>query len=107
LRAIKGFTERVYYRRSGRDSELRKEVQPISSGRLDRDAMMIGSVPCKLSLEVHVNGRLVFGAKDKGVEREAVATDAGRSFKCSWVMSAEGWEIVGPGYSVSTCTPGQ
>jgi hypothetical protein len=56
LRAVKGFTKRVYHGRSGRDSELRKEVQPISLGCLDRDAMMIGSVPCKLSPMVHVNG---------------------------------------------------
>jgi hypothetical protein len=68
---------------------------------------MVGSVPCKLSSKVHINGRCVFGAKDKGVEREAVETDAGRSFKHSRVMSAEGQEIVGPGYSVPTCTPRQ
>jgi hypothetical protein len=68
---------------------------------------MVGSVPCKLSSKVHINGRCVFGAKDKGVEREAVETDAGRSFKHSRVMSAEGQEIVGPGYSVLTCTPRQ
>jgi hypothetical protein len=51
---------------------------------------MIGLVPCKLSSELHVNGRRVFRAKDKGVEREVLASDAGRSFKCSQVMSAEG-----------------
>jgi hypothetical protein len=44
---------------------------------------MIGLVPCKLSSELHVNGRHVFRAKDKGVEREVLESDAGRSFKCS------------------------
>jgi hypothetical protein len=54
-RAVKGFTERVCYGRSGRDSGLRKEVQPVRSGWLDGGVVMIGSVPCKLSSEVHVN----------------------------------------------------
>jgi hypothetical protein len=60
------------------------------SERLDENAVMVGLVLCKLLSEVHVNGRRVFEAKDKGVKREAVATDAGRSFKNSRVMSAEG-----------------
>jgi hypothetical protein len=82
-RAVKGFIGGVYYGRSRQDSELRKEVQVVSSGWLDGDAVMIGLVPCKLSSELHVNGRRVFRAKDKGVEREVLASDAGRSFKCS------------------------
>jgi hypothetical protein len=42
--------------RSGWDFELRKGAPPMRSEWLDENAVMVGSVPCKLSSEVHING---------------------------------------------------
>jgi hypothetical protein len=78
-------------------------AQSVGSSQLSEGTMMVGAVPCKLSSELHVNGQRVFRAKDKSMEREVVVADAGRSPKRSRVISAEGREVVGPGYSMPTC----
>jgi hypothetical protein len=65
---------------------------------------MVGAVPCKLSSELHINGQRVFRAKDKSIEREVVVANAGRSTNRNQVVSAEGREVVCPGYSMPTYT---
>jgi hypothetical protein len=45
--------------------------------------VMIGSIPCKLPSEVHVNRQRVSMAKDKGIERRMEATNVGRWLKRS------------------------
>jgi hypothetical protein len=49
----------------------------------------------------------VFLGQTQGFGEGGVTTDVERSFKRSRVMSMELREIVGPGYSAPTCTPGQ
>jgi hypothetical protein len=51
---------------------------------------MVGVIPCRLSSELHVNGRRIFRAKDKSSERGAAGTNAGRLPKRNWVISMEG-----------------
>jgi hypothetical protein len=61
---------------------------------------MVGSIPCRLSSEIHVDGQRVAttpGHEMMGKEQEACP-------KWARVMSAHGQEIVGPGYTVRACS---
>jgi hypothetical protein len=69
-------------------------------GTVLKDAVMIGSIPCKLPSEVHVNRQRVSKAKDKGIERQMEATNVERWPKHSRLIYVEGCEIVGPCYSM-------
>jgi hypothetical protein len=64
-RGVKSFTGRVYNGRPGLNSRQGIGAQATRSSQLGEEAMIIGIVPCKLSFELHMNGRRVFGAKDK------------------------------------------
>jgi hypothetical protein len=60
---------------------------------------MLGSMPCKLPSEIHVDGQLV---DRKGVE-ELGDNSAGSRQKRTWVLTAKGREVVGPGYMEHAC----
>jgi hypothetical protein len=89
-RGVNGLTGRVYNERPGLNVSQRSRTQAAESSQLGEDIVMVGMVPCRLSSKLHINGRHVFGAKDKGMERGAMADNAGRLPKHCRVMSAEG-----------------
>jgi hypothetical protein len=66
--------------------------------------VLIGSMPCKLSSEIHINMRIIFGRQDGRFRTCArqVTRDATFSLKRRKLWTAEGREIVGPRYS---CPP--
>jgi hypothetical protein len=61
---------------------------------------MVGSWPCKVSSEIHVNGRHVSGTiwKDKGMAIVSKSEDEKDSKRTCMVLS-KGFKVIGPGYS--------
>jgi hypothetical protein len=60
--------------------------------------MMVGSVPSKLSFEVHINRRRVVGLSAYNTESRTLTTEESKP-KRAKLVSAKGQEIVGPEYS--------
>jgi hypothetical protein len=87
---VGGPTRRVYSERSSLNLRQGDRTQVTGSSQLGEGIIMVGAVPCNLSSELHINGRHVFRAKDKSLEREAAMADAGRSTKHNRVVSVEG-----------------
>jgi hypothetical protein len=64
-------------------------------------------MPCRLALEVHVNGQRVNGAGEARASEEETgahryqSSSSSPAAKCTRVVTAEGREVIGPGYS--TC----
>jgi hypothetical protein len=65
------------------------------------DYVLVGSVPCRLSLELHVDGRRVSDQQrvKAGWCIAGHEGTGGTSRKRMRIMSAEGREIIGPRYS--------
>jgi hypothetical protein len=112
--------ESSYHRRRANDDEawhhrqmMTKQIRSSKGGgaTLDMQAtgesvVMIGSVPCKLASEVHINGHRIGGAKTAHTHEGDVMTHKGPS-ACSGpvanhvhVITAEEREFIGPDYSV-------
>jgi hypothetical protein len=76
-----------------------------SAQRVEDNVVVIGSVPCRLALEVHVNGQRVNGAGEAHASKEEIGAHRNQSScsssaaKCTRVVTAEGREVVGPEYS--------
>jgi hypothetical protein len=70
--------------------------------RIEENVVTMGSVPCKTSSEVHVNGQHVVGFNTERVDSQATMMDATEEqrLKHSRLMSCEGHKIIGPGYLV-------
>jgi hypothetical protein len=76
-----------------------------SAQRVEDNVVVIGSVPCRLALEVHVNGQWVNGAGEAHASKEEIGAHRYQSScsssaaKCTRVVTAEGCDVVSPGYS--------
>jgi hypothetical protein len=64
--------------------------------------VLVGSVLCKISSEVHMDGRRVVTQARGKSDDHAGTSHTEREPKCAWIVSVEGCEIVGPGYSDPT-----
>jgi hypothetical protein len=64
---------------------------------------MVGSWPCKVSSEVHINGRHVTKPvrEDKG-KMTTTEPEDGKDPNRAWVVLSKGCEVVGLGYSKVT-----
>jgi hypothetical protein len=60
---------------------------------------MVGSVPCRLSSEVHVDGCCVGGSSGNATDSQVQTATGEKIPKHARLMSREGREIVRPGYS--------
>jgi hypothetical protein len=62
--------------------------------------VMLGSWPCKVSSEIHINGRRVSEPvhEDKG-KTTATKLEDEKDSKRARVVLSKGREVVGPGYS--------
>jgi hypothetical protein len=69
--------------------------------------MVVGSVPCRVSSELHAGGHRVLGIVAKGTGSKANITPDGPEAKRAWVVSAEGREVIGPGYTDLSYRAGQ
>jgi hypothetical protein len=61
--------------------------------------VVVRSVPCRVSSELHAGGRRVMGIVAKGTGSKANITPDGPEEKRAHVVFAKGCEIVGPGYT--------
>jgi hypothetical protein len=66
----------------------------------EEHVVMLGSWPCKVSSEIHINGRRVSEPvhEDKG-KTTATKLEDEKDLKRARVVLSKGREVVGPGYS--------
>jgi hypothetical protein len=77
----------------------RKLKEPEEQETEGGKTVMIGSVPCKLSTEIHVNGQRV----DRGGVEKPGDSNTSPKPKRARMLTAEGREVVGPGYTERAC----
>jgi hypothetical protein len=70
--------------------------------------VMISLVSCRVSFEVHINGRRVAGAVTREAKDQSneISHAREREGKRAWVMTSAGREVVRPGYTMHTSDHG-
>jgi hypothetical protein len=80
---------------------LRKEEEPSrEQEQVKKHVMMLGSWPCIVSSEVHINGRCVSGPvwEDKG-KAAVLESEDEKDSKRAFMVLSKGCKVVGPSFS--------
>jgi hypothetical protein len=88
-------------RHVNRPDVLRKEEEPLwEQGQVKKHVVMVGSWPCMVSSEVHINGRCVSDPvqEDKG-KATVLELEDEKDLKRTCMVLSKGHKVVGSGYS--------
>jgi hypothetical protein len=77
-----------------------EEESPRRPEQTEEHVVMVGSWPCKVSSEIHINGQCISEPvrEDKGKTTATELADE-KDLKRECVVPPKGREVVGPGYS--------
>jgi hypothetical protein len=80
---------------------VRQETQ------LGEGVVVVGSIPCRVSSEMHADGRRVVGSNTREAVNKVIVAACGSRLKRARLMSVEGCEIIRSIYPELACSAGR